>query len=165
MGMWGYLHRVPADRLAELLANPAEIEGELFPLDGEKHLLEETVEKAWNAIEFILDRLADSGRIPQIGPLTEGEATGATFDYGDCWYRTPEEVAQIAAVLDGLSKAEFRTGYLPELMAEYNVYPEIWDRADELESNFEYVWTWYVRMVEFYRAAAASGEGMLLHLA
>jgi hypothetical protein len=164
MGMWGYLHRVPADRLAELLANPNAIEPDLYPDDDVKRFPEHTVEKTWNAIEFILDRLAESGRIPRINPLTEGGKTGASFHYGDCWYRTPAEVAQIAETLGALSKEEFRMGYKPELMAEYNVYPGIWDREEEKEENFEYVWQWYQGLVNFYREAAAKGEGMLLHL-
>lgn len=163
MGMWGYLHRVPAGRLKELLVNPSEIEHDLYPADDVKRFPEGTVEKTWNAIEFILDRLAESNRIPSIGPLTEGEKTGASFHYGHCWYRTPSEVKQIADTLGTVSKEDFKKGYMPELMAKYNVYPDIWDREDEKEENFEYVWHWYEQLVSFYQAAAADGEGMLLH--
>jgi hypothetical protein len=49
-------------------------------------------------------------------------------------------------------------------MAKHNVYPDIWDRTEEAEANFEYIWGWYTALVEFYREAAARGEGMLLHL-
>src|SRR5439155_15847343 len=102
-------------------------------------------------------------RIPWIGPLTQGEETGFSFDYGPCWYRTTEGVREIAEVLGGLPKEEFKKGYMPELMTEYNVYPDIWDRP-ERDENFEYIWGWYERMVKFYREAAAQGEGMLLHV-
>jgi hypothetical protein len=162
--MWGYLHRVPAGRLKELLANPAEIERELYPADDVKRFPEHTVEKTWNAIEFILDRLVQSNRIPWVGPLTEGATTGVSFDYGDCWYRTPAEVKQIADTLGALPKEDFKKGYVPDLMAKYNVYPDIWDREDEKEENFEYVWQGYEGLVKFYQEAAAKGEGMLLHL-
>ncbi|MCZ7645724.1 MAG: YfbM family protein [Planctomycetota bacterium] len=161
--MWGYLHRVPADRLSELLSNPSQIEDELYSFDV-KRLPECTVEKTWNAIEFILDRLAESDRIPLIGPLTEGEKTGIAFDYGECWFRTPAEVKQIADALGGLSKEEFKKGYMPNLMTKHNVYPNIWDREEDYEENFEYVWEWYKGLVEFYQEAAAKGEGMLLHI-
>lgn len=164
MGMWGYLHRVPAQRLSELLADPARIERDLYPADDVKPYPEETVEKAWNAIEFILDRLAEAGRIPPIGPLTEGGKTGIQFHYGDCWFRTPAEVRHIADTLDTISQNEFRKGYLPEIMAKCHVYPDIWDREEEVEANFEYVWGWYQNLVSFYRVAASQGEGMLLHL-
>jgi hypothetical protein len=164
MGMWGYLHRVPAERLTEMLANPAEIERDLYPADDKERFPKHTVEKTWNAIEFILARLAESNRIPWVGPLTEGETTGVSFDYGDCWYRKPAEVGRIADTLNALSKEDFKKGYAPELMAKYNVYPDIWDREEAREENFEYVWQWYEGLVKFYQEAAANGEGMLLHL-
>lgn len=164
MGIWGHLHRVPAGRLSELLANPSAIEGEIYPADDIERFPEQTVEKTWNAIEFILDRLAESNRIPWTAPLTEGEKTGAAFHYGDCWYRTPAEVKQIAETLGALSKEDFKKGYMPQVMAKYNVYPDIWDREGEEEENFEYVWYWYEAMVKFYQEAAANGEGVLLHL-
>ena len=110
MGMWGYLHRVPAERLSELLARPAEMEGELFADDDVERFPQYTVEKSWNAIEFILDRLAESDVIPWIGPLTEGEKTGIFFHFGDCWYQTPAEVKLIADTLGGLTKNNFKEG-------------------------------------------------------
>jgi hypothetical protein len=160
MGMWGYLHRVPSARLAELLAKPSEIMGELYPEDDVQRLPKLT----WDAIEFILGRLADAGRIPPVWPVVGGGETGTGFHYGPCWFRTPAEVQRIADVLGRLSKDEFKRAYLPEQMASEQVYPDIWDRTDEAEANFEYVWSWYAGMIEFYQAAADSGEGMLLHL-
>ena len=94
----------------------------------------------------------------------EGEKTGISFHYGDCWYRTPAEVIQIANALGALSKEDYRQGYTPDLMTKHNVYPNIWDREEEAEENFEYVWQWYEGLVSFYREAADNGEGMLLHL-
>ena len=164
MGLWGYLHRVPAARLSELLASPAQIEADLYPADDVKRYPEYTVEKTWDAIQFVLDRLAEAGHIPWTVPLTEGEKTGIEFHYGDCWYRTPDEVKQIAEALSRISKEDFRKGYMPELMTEFNIYPGLWDRKEDVEWNFEYVWQWYEGLVRFYREAAAKGEGMLLHL-
>ncbi len=163
MGMCGYLHRVPADRLLEFLANPGTIAATLYAEDQNQRLPEATVGKSWNAIEFILDRLPESRRIPRIGPLTGGRETGTSFYYGPCWYRTPEEVKATAAAIGSLSQDEFRKGYIPEVMARCGVYPDIWEMPAN-EENFQYVWVWFVGMVEFYREAAALGEGMLLHL-
>jgi hypothetical protein len=161
--MWGYLHRVPAGRLTEMLANPSEINEALYPsTDEPKRLPECTVEKSWHAIEFILDRLIASGRIPYVSPLVGGAETGTGFHYGACWYRTPEEVRDVAGALAGLSKTDFRNGYDPARMHEEGVYPNIWDEPDA-EANFEYVWAWFKDMVEFYQQAAQAGEGMLLH--
>jgi hypothetical protein len=67
-------------------------------------------------------------------------------------------------VIGGLSKEQFREGYDPEQMAADCVYPNIWDRSEEVEENFEYIWGWYTGLVDFYREAASNGEAMLLHL-
>lgn len=164
MGMWGYLHRVSAERLEELLAERKGIIGALYPRAGEVGLPGCTAEKAWNAIEFVLDRLAQEKRIPRISALAGGEETGIEFDNGPCWYRTPAEVKDIARVLGTISKEEFRKGYLPEAMVKAGVYPGIWERP-EREENFDYVWGWFEKVAAFYGEAAVRGEGMLLHLA
>src|SRR6266436_1436103 len=99
MSMTGELYRVSAGRLEELLAAPSRIKEELSPADNALDEGKEcSVEKTWNAIEFMLDRLAELGRIPWIGPLTEGTETGVSLHYGPVWYRTPQEVRDIANV-------------------------------------------------------------------
>ena len=87
------------------------------------------------------------------------------FHYGPCWYRAPVEVRMIAAVLAGVSKEQFRRGFDPAAMTAARVYPGAWDRAGEVEENFEFAWGRFESMAAFYRAAADAGEGMLLHLA
>ncbi len=110
------------------------------------------MEKTWNAIEFILDRLAESNRIPWVGPLTEGEKTGVSFHYGDCWYRKPAEVKQIADTLRALSKEEFKKGYTPDLMAKCSVYPDIGivkkngKRTSSTSGNGTRGWRIFIRM-------------------
>ncbi len=115
------------------------------------------------AIEFILDRLAENETIPWIGPLTEGTETGCVLHYGPVWCRTSEEVAELANVLTKIDRHEFRQGFMPEVMCEYNVYPAIWDEEDK-DALFDYVWEHCERMVRFYRAAADAGDAMLLHI-
>jgi hypothetical protein len=163
MGMWGYLHRVSAEKLSALLADETLIFETLYPAEGVEPLPECTVEKTWNAIEFILDRLAESEQIPWVGPLTGGTATKTQLDYGAVPYLTSVEVKQLAAILSGISKENFKRGYMPKTMAKVNVYPQIWDRPEE-DENFEYVSNWYSGMVKFYSTAAEHGDCMLLHL-
>jgi hypothetical protein len=164
MSMTGELYRVSPRRLKELLADPGQVHAELYPDEGEVDPLRRcTVEKTWDAIEFILRRLAEAGRIPWIKPITEGKPTGAELHYGGVVYRTADEVRQLADVLRGISKADFAQGYAPEAMTEAGVYPQIWDRP-EAEENFQYVWSWFEGMVDFYRQAADAGDAMLLHL-
>ena len=166
MSMMGQMYRVSPSRLKQLLADPAQIEAELYPDDYPANVEAhgEDVEKTWNAIEFILDRLAENETIPWIGPLTEGTETGCVLHYGPVWCRTSEEVAELANVLINISRDDFREGFMPELMSEHNVYPDIWDEEDK-DGLFDYVWQHYEHMVQFYRAAADAGDAMLLHIA
>ena len=90
--------------------------------------------------------------IPWVSPLTEGAETGCLLHYGPVWYRTPKEVGELASVLTAISCDIFREGFLPDLMADYNVYPEIWDEKDT-EGLFNYVWGHFQTMVQFYRVA------------
>jgi Domain of unknown function (DUF1877) len=163
--MTGELYRISASRLAGLLGDPAKIEAELFPGDYpvnmDKHGL--SVEKTWNAIEFTLDRLAESRTIPWIGPLTEGTATGCVLHYGPVWYRTPAEVTDIAHVLIDISRDGLHSAFVPDLMAKHSVYPDIW-AEDDKDGLFDYVWQHFEQMVRFYRAAADDGDAVLLYL-
>lgn len=164
MGMSGCLHRVPAERFTELLANPDEISRALLdPEDDLQRFPDCTVEKTWCAIEFILGRLIETDHIPWTAPLIGGEEVCDSSGFW-CLYRTPEEVEEIAGVLAGLSKDEFKSAYSPEEMTD--VYPlGFWDQTEVAVLNFDYVWAWYSDMVDFYREAAAKGEGVFLYLA
>jgi hypothetical protein len=165
MSMMGEIYRISPSRLQELLADPAQIQAELYPDDYPANLTENgtTVEKTWDAIEFVLGRLARNGKIPWIEPLSGGNATGCVLHYGPVWYRAPNEVAKIANVLNSISRDDFREGFIPELMSEKHVYPDFWNE-DSADALFDYVWQHYEDMVQFYRSAAYGGDAVLLHL-
>ena len=166
MSMTGQLYRIFPSRLRELLADPAQVEADLYPDEypANVHAHGADVEKTWDAINFILDRLANKGKIRWVSPLTGGNETGGALHYGPVWYRAPDEVAEIAEVLGSISRDDFHQEFVPELMSENNIYPGIWD-DDDSDGLFEYVWQHYEPMVEFYRSAARGGDAVLLHLA
>jgi hypothetical protein len=147
---------------AILLALPDTIEEAV----RDKRFPQCTVDKAWDAIHFILERLAHAGEIPRgvVAPLISGRRTTAGFGYDDVSYYLPSDVQQIAAALTGLSRDQFRGAYDPEAMDEAGVYPGQWAQAGKAESNFEYIWGWFAGLVEFYRDAAAAGEGVFLYI-
>ena len=166
MSMNGELYRVSSTRLEELLASPDDIEAELYPDDYPENTRVNgcSVEKTWNAIDFILDYLAQQDLIPGVEPVTEGSSTQCVLHYGPVWYRTPAEVASIADTLSAIDRDKFRRGFAPDLMVEHHVYPDIW-HEDDHESLFNYVWQHFAAMVEFYKSAKAGGDAVLLHLA
>src|SRR4051812_41698644 len=101
MSMTGELYRVSPQRLQELLRQPAQVQDELYPDDFPANVERRgcSVEKTWHAITFLLDRLADAGRIPRISPVLGGAEIGPSLSYGPATYRTPEQVRSISDAL------------------------------------------------------------------
>jgi uncharacterized protein DUF1877 len=170
MSLIGELYRVPARRLEEMLADPEQIRSELYPDDADLSSSRRArfgcdVDKAWDGIQFLLDRLAERRCIPWIAPLpwhaaVEGSETGVVLHYGPVCYRGPQQVAEIAGALLGISEDGLRQVYDPERMTEEMIYPQIWDRPDE----FDYLWSHFQSLAQFYREAASHGDGVLLWL-
>ena len=104
MSMNGELYRITSSRLDELLASPDDIESELYPDNYPENTDANgcSVEKTWNAIDFILDYLFQQDIIPTVEPITEGNSTQCVLHYGPVWYRTPEEVVSIVETLSGI---------------------------------------------------------------
>lgn len=159
MSMSGYFHRLSTFRLEELRSNPSEIEyGELADAK------DSTVEKAWNAIEYLLDQLAARGSISAIAPVTGGKEIGTNLAFGPARYLTADEVGAIAKVLASISPEALREVFDPDAMHAANVYPPIWI-ANDRDWLFNYVWGRFQAMVDCFVAAGTVGEAMLVYLA
>jgi len=164
MGMHGYLHQVSPSRLRELMADPGLVAEELYPSDRE-YAPECTIEKTWNAIQFMLQLHSQLGQFPEDNPyLKEAENIGDPLSYGPAEYRTTEDVAAIADALVAIDDTLLLEVYRPDLMQEYNVYPDVWDVPDETEWNFEWIREHFHALVDYYKDAAARGNAMLEYL-
>ena len=161
MSMHGYLHQISPTRLDELLADPEQVTDELYPSDRDFEP-ECTVEKTWNAIQFVLQVLSQLGHFPEDSPyLKEGNAIGPDLSYGPAEYRSPQDVSVIADGLAAVDDDMLREAYQPDLMQEYNVYPEVWDAPEQTEWNFEWIREHFRSMVDYYQDAAGRGNAML----
>jgi hypothetical protein len=171
MSMDGELYRVPADRLQEMLVNPQLILDELYPGDADLYSARRdqrglNIDKAWDGIHFLVRSLIRQRRLPWIDPVpwhavAEESETGASSHYGPICYRTTEQAAEIARAVAQLKRADLEAVYDPPQMMKDSVYPQTWDRPGE----FEYLWTHFRDLTEFYGEAAACGDGVLLWLA
>jgi hypothetical protein len=85
------------------------------------------------------------------------------MDYGPPRVLHPAEVKALAATLATIDAAQLRARYVPEQLAEADIYPGIWDRGDA--EDLDYVVENYQRMAAFYADAARRGDGVLLYLA
>lgn len=168
MGFSGELKRVPARRLQELLVDPGGIFEELYPADPGDSGAWLSIEKSFDGLHFLFGRLATGGKIPFASPLPwfaptmDGTETGAVLDYGPVCFRTPDQVAELAAVLASISRELLRSVFDPAGISEKKIYPETWERG---EDEFEYLWVYFQDLRDFYQQAAREGQGVLLWLA
>jgi hypothetical protein len=70
----------------------------------------------------------------------------------------PAQVQAIATALAGVTDEQLRAGYDPERMTEEDVYPEVWDRPEELDNLIEV----FHEAREYYAQAAKKGMGVVL---
>jgi len=153
MSMMGDLFAVPATLLEELKTSAearAEWLGDTSELDT--HGLDEK----WHALHYLV--CGAPGEVP--GPLGSavmgGKALSAEdMGYGPARYLLPEEVAAIAAALEGVTHEELSARFDPARMDAIGIYPTQTDRdLDDLLERFDALRSYYVR-------AAKAGLAML----
>ncbi|WP_433496214.1 DUF1877 family protein [Micromonospora sp. CA-248089] len=129
--------------------------------------------KAWQALEFLLERLGVTVPVITGGDLLvalpdalpEGTDWAEFLDaydwgYGPPSFLTPEQVAQAATELAGITEEDLVRGVdLAELTAA-NIYPLIWDRDGELSWVTHHLP--YAR--DFFAAAAKAGDAVICWL-
>lgn len=157
MGIWCYLHRIGVERLAEILRDPANL-----PYDELADANDFTVEKTWNAIEFLLVRLEERGDVPSIAPLTGGVEFGDNLAYGPARYLTADEVKLMATALSSISVESLGEVFDLEDLEANNVYPGIWKNGDRAWL-LNYVCEHFLALVRCYSEAANAGDAMLLY--
>ena len=115
--------------------------------------------KSWQGLHYLIAGDPWEGRPPLHHAVLGGtEIGGDLAGYGPARVNDPEQVRQIGAALAALSDAELMRQFDGARMEELKIYPGGWasDRSweKELSQNF-------VRLREFYRRAAAAGDGTI----
>ena len=112
-------------------------------------------DKAWDAIHRCLTDGAlayDNGSPPLNLCILGGRQL-----YGGDWYIvafvSSEQAAQVAEALGAISKADLRQRYFAIPAEDYD--------ADLGEEDFEYTWSWFQPLTEFWRRAAAAGRAVV----
>ncbi len=162
MGMAACFAAIDSATSARLRSNPDEIEGYLFPDDGDGEPANYIdVDKAWHGIHYLLTGSADAGTPPLSWAILGGSEVGEDLGYGPARILTSE---QVKAISDNLpSEDVFKASYAPEAMEAAQVYPDvIWVRDGD--EALDYLVENYKVLVEFYRSAASRGDGAVLWL-
>jgi hypothetical protein len=157
--------RLTAAECKAVLDDPDTVDTLLYDdLDDEDAEMPEPeldLDKSWHGIHYLL-----TGTAWEIGPgageaILGGEPIGADNGYGPARLLSAESVRAISAALNALDVETLRARFDPGAMAAADIYPNLWSQPDEFDS---YLASNFTELQRFYRAAAESGDAVLLAL-
>lgn len=115
----------------------------------------EQTDKAWDAIHRSLTdgQIAyDNGNYPLSHVILGGEVLYGNDDY-IMVLKTPEQVADVASSLNGITEDQLRQRY-------FRIDPEDYGFSVN-DEDFEYTWYWFSRLREFWQRCAKDGRYVL----
>jgi hypothetical protein len=151
MSMQMQLAIVSADEVATL-APDADFDDltAIFERDGSVDL-----EWMWDAVQSLFDK---------VNPLFEGDPVTDDVGYGPARYVSVERTRAVASAIAKIKEKRLRARFDPKQLTARRAYPFIWDRADELAENGVAVVEGALAVIDLYRRAAASNQGVLIVL-
>ena len=173
MSVIGAYVRLPVERLDQLRQNAnwsADIDRRRIPdVEGMD------VDKACDGIAWLLSRLPPSAPPVEGGgfvlrrslvPFVSGQAGREEplldVGYGPAKFVSPAEVSQVSQWLASLDEDSLRSVYQPKLMADDDVYPQIW-MTEQQAALDDYVIPHFRRLREFIAAASAANQALLVY--
>jgi hypothetical protein len=148
---------------AEVVPLPAGGKGELPVLEPREEGDEASVDKAWQAIHYLLTGTAFDGAFPAYFLLQGGSEVGAEdVGLGPARLFKPGEVAQIHAMLQRETEVTLRARYDPKGMDASDVYPGFWVR--DSEEAFSYLAERFSELQEFVEEIVRKQQCLLLFL-
>jgi len=161
MGMVCVLQPIDAGEIDGVLEHPETIHTRLE--QGAEGAID--IDKSWHAIHFLLTGTAWDGTDPDGFLLQGGEQVGdEDVSYGPPRILRPHEVQRVHAFLKTIDSAELRRRYDPKAMVRAEIYPDIWDREDDMEENFEYVSQYFEDLRRFFAGAAQKEHGVAIFI-
>ncbi len=120
------------------------------------------VDKAWHGIHAVLTGTAwevqDAISTAVLGGAEFGEDSG----YGRPRLLQPQEVAKVAEALREVEPASFRERVDFRELERLDIYPSIWDRAEEHEELVEYLTNGFVAVRALFLDAAEHAEAVAM---
>lgn len=140
MSMIGNFLQLSSEELADLIANPSDVESFIYP-DDEEREGNIDVDKAWHGIHFLLTGDAWGGEPPLVNVVLGGTELGDDVGYGPARYLTADEVRAAAEALRDITPDVLRTRYIASDLSRNSIYPDIWGDPDD--DAVGYLATWY----------------------
>lgn len=120
------------------------------------------IDKTWQALHYILN----GGQEGNDSPL--GAAVPLTSHYignysdAEVFALEPDQVKQTAEALEGIEEGWLREHYAFRQMMEEGIYPLI--EGDDEEGFFDYIYSHFKAVREFYQQASASGSYVVFYI-
>ena len=162
--MIGNYLRITPEVLADLRVRPESILDFLYPEGDEPHPAGRhlDLDKSWHAIHFLLNGDKWEGSPPLFNAVLGGKPIGEVdVGYGPARSLGPEEVRDVADALDGIPAYQLLDKYDAEAMNEEEIYPHGWSGNEE---EREYISSYFLALVTFFRRASQAGDAMVLYL-
>jgi hypothetical protein len=174
MGQYGNLKRVSANSYSKMVKDPDafyELEDQVITLD---------LGKAWHAMHYLLTGTAWDGE-PPLNFICAGEGTplGVSEDERDSceddqdWQEiigaaptgfSPKQMQEIHAALSQLDEATIQSRMDPDKLDRESIYPSVWYRPEEKETNRIWLGETFEALKEFIAEAAANGDALIVEL-
>jgi len=161
MGMVGCFIAVADADLARLKTDSRALE-EYLASDDVSNRPNADVDKAWNAIHFMLTGANSESDTLEGQVVLGGRPITRDWVYGPVRHLSSTQVAAIATQLERWPADVLAGRYDPAAMDAQHVYPETWVRDGQ--DGLNYILQCYSDMREFYAAARDRGDGALLWL-
>jgi hypothetical protein len=156
MSMIGNFLSIPQEELDALYRDPEQIGTAIYETYRDKTI---DVDKAWHGIHFLLTGEQYGGEPPLANVVMGLEPIGdENIGYGPAMGTPAQDVKKIAAALDSITEEEFRFKFDPVALKEADIYPEIWDEG---KVALDYLTTYFKKLQEFYKSAAAHGHAVI----
>lgn len=165
MGMVIQMRRAGSDMLASLEQRGDVAIEFLMPDDDDDPAYKDgsivDIDKAWQAIHFLLTRTAWDASLPQ-GFLLGGQAVGGDQGYGRVRLLAAAEVKTIAKHLAALPADFIAQAFSFDELEAADIYPSIWDRKEP--GDIEYVASHFADLKQFIHLTAERSDGIVIAL-
>lgn len=147
---------------ARRLGDDPDFFGELTHYEN-KNAISCSLEKAWHGLHFLLTGEAWETDGPAAFIVAGGqEIDGSDYGYGPARLFWADETQQIHGAISGLTDDQVWSRFDPQVMAEEDVYPGIWDEP-ETDLREEYL-LYFHDLQKLITDAVANDRGLMVML-
>lgn len=159
MSMIGNYRKITTEELSDLINNPDKLSEFLY--SEENYSKNFNIDKAWQAIHFLLNNDAWKGTPPLSNAVLGGQIiSDEDIGYGPARYLNVDEVEKVSFALNKISAEDLLERFDANALRINDIYPNIeWDETDQ-----EYICQNYTELQKYFRSAANEKLAMILFI-